>query len=285
MSIPANPPPSSSQGPGTWPGVATYLLLTFALSWGGVVAVVGFGNFPGTPEEVLDRIPQAVAAMLLGPSLAGIGATAYFLGRPGLRDLGQRALKAGVAPRWYALALLVAPVAVLTVLTTLSYFSPVFRPGIASVDHPLAHFTIGVGTGIAAGLFEEIGWTGFLTPRLRARYGVTATGLIIGVVWGAWHLLVVWWGSGGSAGSVPMFLYLPLLVFAFLIPYRLLMVQVYEGTGSLLLAMVMHAALTASVRVLDPILSSAGPILLYNLALGGAFWGVLAARGLGRGRR
>jgi hypothetical protein len=42
---------------------------------------------------------------------------------------------------------------------------------------------------VAVGFFEELGWTGFATPRLRLRHGFLATGLIVGVPWGAWHLL------------------------------------------------------------------------------------------------
>ena len=45
-------------------------------------------------------------------------------------------------------------------------------------------------------LFEELGWTGFATPTLRRRNRVLATGLIVGVLWGAWHFLVTLWGSG-----------------------------------------------------------------------------------------
>jgi membrane protease YdiL (CAAX protease family) len=35
---------------------------------------------------------------------------------------------------------------------------------------------------------EEIGWRGFLQPRLRARMGLVDSGLVVGVVWVLWHL-------------------------------------------------------------------------------------------------
>lgn len=39
----------------------------------------------------------------------------------------------------------------------------------------------------ATALGEEIGWRGFLTPRLHARYGYVRSTLLTGFVWAAWH--------------------------------------------------------------------------------------------------
>jgi hypothetical protein len=55
------------------------------------------------------------------------------------------------------------------------------------------------------------------------------------------------------------------------------MTWVYERTGSVLIGMLMHAALTASVRIFDPLAISGAPILVYNLALGAVLWIVVAA--------
>jgi hypothetical protein len=255
--------------------VSTYFVLAFAISWGGVAAVVGFDGFPGTADDFQVLLPIVVIAMLAGPSVAGVAATALFLGKTGLHDLWRRCRKARVGARWYAVALLTAPLVVSGVLMALSLMSPVFRPGLLTVSDPSTHLVLGLVTGIVAGLFEELGWTGFAVPRLRLRYGVVLTGLIVGLVWGAWHLLVVWWGSTETSGSLSMAVYLPAMAFSFLVPYRVLMVWVYDRTDSLLLAMWMHASLTASVRIFDPVPISGWSIVLYNLVLGAALWVVV----------
>ena len=257
--------------------MSTYFALAFAISWGGVVAVVGFNGFPGTAEEFRVLLPMVVIAMLAGPSVAGGATTALFLGKTGLHDLWHGLRKGRVGARWYAVALLTAPLVISGVLMALSLMSSVFRPGILTVSDPSTHLILGLVTGIVAGLFEELGWTGFAVPRLRLRYGVVVTGLIVGIVWGAWHLLVVWWGSTDTSGSLSMAVYLPAMAFSFLVPYRVLMVWVYDRTDSLLLAMWMHASLTASVRIFDPVPISGWPIVLYNLALGAALWAIVAA--------
>jgi hypothetical protein len=66
------------------------------------------------------------------------------------------------------------------------------------------------------------------------------------------------------------------MTLSFLPPYRILMVWVYDRTHSLLIAMLMHASLTASLRILDPVPISGAPILIYNLLLGAALWVVVA---------
>jgi uncharacterized protein len=256
-------------------GVSTYFMLAFAISWGGVAAVVGLDGFPGTAADFRVLLPIVVIAMLAGPSVAGVAATALFLGKRGLHDLGRRCRKARVGARWYAVALLTAPLVVSGVLMALSLMSPVFRPGLFTVSDPSSHLVLGLMTGIVAGLFEELGWTGFAVPRLRLRYGVVVTGLMVGLVWGAWHLLVVWWGSAETSGSLSMAVYLPSMAFAFLVPYRVLMVWVYDRTDSLLLAMWMHASLTASVRIFDPVPISGWSIVVYSLSLGAALWVVI----------
>lgn len=270
--LPGNPP---TKALGT--GVLTYFVLTFAISWAGVLAVVGFDGFPGTAEDFRVLLPIVVIAMLAGPSVAGVAATALFLGKTGLHDVWLRLLKGRVGARWYAIALLTGPLMVSGVLMVLSLTSPVFRPGIITVSDPATHIVLGLVTGLVAGLFEELGWTGFAIPRLRLRHGILVTGLIVGLVWGAWHLLVTWWGSTDTSGSLSMTVYLPAMTLSFLVPFRVLMVWVYDRTGSLLVAMLMHASLTASVRIFDPVPISGAPIVIYNLVLGAALWGVVAA--------
>lgn len=157
-------------------------------------------------------------------------------------------------------------------LFALSRTSPVFLPGIVATSQPISHLLFGITVGLAAGLLEELGWTGFFIPRLRRRWGVLVTGFIVGLVWGAWHLLVTWWGSSSSSGGLSMAVYLPVTLFSFLPPFRVLMVWVYDQTGSLLVAMLMHASLTASVRIFDPLTISGAPLLTYQLLLAALLW-------------
>jgi membrane protease YdiL (CAAX protease family) len=93
--------------------------------------------------------------------------------------------------------------------------------------------------GLVISFFEEIGWTGFATQELRKRHGLLATGLILGLPWGVMHLP---WYAETASGAVPPTLKVAVIFFYF-VPYRMLMVWVYDHTQSVLLAMLMHLPL------------------------------------------
>ena len=42
-------------------------------------------------------------------------------------------------------------------------------------------------TGLISSAGEEIGWRGFLVPRMHALVGFTGTSLLVGLLWAAWH--------------------------------------------------------------------------------------------------
>jgi membrane protease YdiL (CAAX protease family) len=42
-------------------------------------------------------------------------------------------------------------------------------------------------TGLISAAGEEIGWRGFLVPRMHALMGFTRTSLLVGIIWAAWH--------------------------------------------------------------------------------------------------
>jgi hypothetical protein len=109
----------------------------------------------------------------------------------------------------------------------------------------------------------------------------------VGLLWGAWHFLVNFWVSGTYSGALSLALFLPLYLFSGvgqLTAYRVLMVWVYDRTGSLLVAMLMHASLIAStVVILMPLAISGVPFLTWTLVLAAALWVVVAAVAVANG--
>jgi membrane protease YdiL (CAAX protease family) len=61
--------------------------------------------------------------------------------------------------------------------------------------------TVGVLTTGWATLGEELGWRGLLVPELAKRYSFTATSLISGVIWAAWHVPVLLCADYNNAGA------------------------------------------------------------------------------------
>jgi membrane protease YdiL (CAAX protease family) len=250
--------------------VPTYFALTFAISWGAILVVAGPGGLPATMEQA---VVLGLAA-LLGPSVASILLTGLVDGRAGFRELLSRLLRWRVGARWYAVALLTAPLSTAAVLLALSLLSPEFLPTIFTADDRASLLVMGIVSGLMVGFFEELGWTGFAVPRLRRGYGVLATALVVGLVWGAWHFPLFWQRNSFSR-ALPLALLLAAL-FSWLPAYRALMVWVYDHTDSLLVAMLMHVSLVASTVIVEPPLAG-GSLLTYILVRAAVLWLIVAA--------
>ena len=270
--------------------VISYYALAFAISWGAILLAVGLGpgGFSATPQQFQEDVPYAVPAMILGPGLAGILMTGLLYGRAGLREFRSRLLKWRVGARWYAVALLTAPLVSTAVLLALSLLSPEYLPRIFTASDRTALLLMGIAVGLTAGIFEELGWTGFAVPTLlgRPRYGVLGTGLIVGVLWGAWHLPINFWASGVTAGELSLAVFLPVwllgILLGSLVAFRVLMVWVYERTGSMLVAMLMHVSLATFTFILTPPLGGA-PYWIIGFACAAALWAIVAAVALAQG--
>lgn len=262
---------------------ASYFLLAIVISWGGIMAIVLPGSIPASPADAERLFVPVYLAMLLGPSVAGLVITGADGGAAALRAYRERLFTWRVGAGWYAAALLTAPIAITLTLLILSDASPGFVPVVLSGENyqeaadPVlgaskAGFVLSaLAIGIGAGFFEELGWTGVAVPKLLARHGLLATGVCVGLVWGAWHFLAIYWGSGDAIGSVPVALYLLVALFSFLPPYRILMTWVYRHTRSLFIGILMHASLTSSMLMLGPAVSGR-ELLIYDLTLTAAFW-------------
>jgi membrane protease YdiL (CAAX protease family) len=236
--------------------VATYFGLAFLISWGSGLILLGPKLVRSQPTRPMDAL-LLFPVLVIGVALVGITLTRFAEGKSGLRELFSRVRRWRVSAGWYAAALLIPPVLILLVLSVLrALVSAQFRPGC---------FLLGILFGLFPGFFEEIGWTGYAYPRMRSQRSALATGILLGVLWGVWHLPVV--DSLGAAAPhgkywLPFFLAFVALVTAM----RVLIVWVYANTGSVLLAQLMHASSTGSLVVLGPSrLSSAQEALWYGV--------------------
>lgn len=113
-----------------WRAVAAYYVLTFAISWGGVLLLVdGPARLVDAPTPTPELFVRGVLVTLAGPPVAGLLLTALTAGREGLRDLASRILSWRVGVRWYAIAILAAPLSVTAALLALMAGDAAFRPG------------------------------------------------------------------------------------------------------------------------------------------------------------
>ena len=119
---------------------------------------------------------------------------------------------------------------------------------------------------ISSPMGEEIGWRGYALPRLQANRSALTASVILGLLWGLWHL-----PRDLALGQFSFWSLLGIVAVAILFTW------VYNNTGgSLLLALLFHT----SISVTGLFLSTVDPPLL-SLALAWIVVGaVIAVAGL-----
>ena len=248
-----------------------YYCVVFVISWGCILVAFGPAGVL-TKEAVYFIGPISLA----GPSIAGILLTIIVNGKGGLRDLLSRLFRWRVGLRWYAVALLTAPILYTAITLMLLQTSRDFLPDIVTSDSKTSILLSGISAGIMVSIFEELGWTGFATPQWRKRYGILTTGLIMGLLWGLWHL-PLFLGSALASQTVSPPIYLLVMLFSWLPPYRILMVWVYDHTRSLLLGILMHLPIVVAQFVRFSSAMSETQAVIDMLILAAALWIMVAA--------
>ena len=167
--------------------------------------------------------------------------TALTLGKEGVLSLLKRYLQWRVGWKWYLTALGLAPA--LWVAGVFLYAVLVqTRPDFSTI---MAHRLFGESANVPLFIVpfflidllsngEEIGWRGYVLPRLQAKYNALASTLILGILWGLWHL-----PKFLSHFNATAFTWFMIHVIAFAV----ILTWIYNGTkGSLLLVVICHAA-------------------------------------------
>jgi membrane protease YdiL (CAAX protease family) len=248
--------------------IVTFLVLTFAwawILWGYWIPAMPPGGLVITPAFIVTAIAGGLA-----PSLAAVACSGMIGGALGVRELLAPLLRAGLHPAWYAFALLMVPL----FSVAAAFLQQVFVGPLKPVDPAL----IGVAAvwPLMAALGEEIGWRGFMQPRLQERVGVLAAALVIGVVWGIWHLPADWIGlkAYGDWFFAAFLINGPVVLTA----HAIILAWLWVRTRSLLIAVIYHFSVTGSA-MLTPSAGEAGVTGIAASAIGaGLVW--LVALGL-----
>ena len=197
-----------------------FFTLAYALTWPWIplVSVSPLWGFPA----------------LFGPATAAIIVAAVTEGRTGVRDLLGRMTRWRVGVRWYAVALglpALLTLAAMSLHLLLGAPTSVQLGGLSALNFVVFGLIVG----------EELGWRGYALPKLLAERSVLAASLILGVLWGAWHL-PTFFVPGAPQYGLPFSAFV-LLTVAYSVPFT----WVYLHTrGSVLIATLMHGSINLS---------------------------------------
>ncbi|MDH5785787.1 MAG: CPBP family intramembrane metalloprotease [Chromatiales bacterium] len=220
-----------------------FFSICFGLTWGIASLLILF------PEQVTAlfgelnaRNPLFMLAVY-SPAVAALALVIYHGGLTGLRRYLSRLLLWRVHWGWYAFILIVVPL--------LFYLAAAIKGNLWSEPFPLASWEAAIPAlffMLFLGPVEEFGWRGLALPLLQRRYIPFWAGMILGLIWGVWHL-PAFFLSGIPQGA---WSFLPFLVGS--IAIGMITTPLFNSSGgSILLPMLLHW------QIINPIFPDAAP--------------------------
>ena len=210
------------------------LVLMFAFTW-----PIDLSNSGVMPF----RVPLVVSLLVgWGFILASLIMTGVTLGRDGVITLLKRYLIWRVHWKWYLVAFLFSPALRYTAVLLTAWLTGVPVDYRNTMIHKLVPLQAPPLLLIIPWMLfevitngEEMGWRGYVLPRLQVKYSALLSSLIVGGIWSIWHL-PKFIGAGTSGGR--SFTWFTIFCLAASILYTWL----YTNTrGSLLMVTIFHA--------------------------------------------
>jgi membrane protease YdiL (CAAX protease family) len=249
--------------------LASFFVLAYAISWLLWLPLVVSGD--DSPTGL------GFVLLLLGslvPSSVAILLVAVLHGKAGVRKLLRRLLIWRVGVGWWVAVVLLSTLALGAVGVSVLFGGD--SPDVtATIPGAVVLFVFSIFPGSAGG--EEIGWRGFALPQLQAGRSALGASVVLGVVWGVWHLPLYLTGTNFR----PLSLFAPWVLLA--VATSVIYTWIYNGTGgSLLIVVLFHAAsnLLLTVFLVDPFEDQVTrPFLIYGALMILAGSAVVAAAG------
>jgi uncharacterized protein len=252
-------------------------MLTKRKIWLFVLIAYGWSWLFWIPAVLVSQglsVPSGVDSFLLGPFnpaawgplIAACLCTYLDEGKVEVKKLLKRGLEYRFAPVWYLVIFLLFPLLIGGALL-IAIFSGEPFPEFPALANPISIPIAFVYIFFLGGpLQEEFGWRGYALKHLQSRWNALVSSLLVGVMWGAWHLPLFF--------MVRKEFYYQRPIWGFLLSITLISILftwVYNNTReSILAALLFHTMLNLSHYVFPTLksdLSSLYLIILLSIAV------------------
>ena len=248
-----------------------FCVLAYLISWGSkfLISSADTGLLSHQiPKGLLELIAQ------FGPTIAGIISIFIMNGRNGILSLIKNLSRFNVKFKWYLFALLFELILFMIIVLLMDPLNHV------SIDknaiewlHSFRKFLLNtIYLTLLTGLGEEIGWSGFLLPRLQSRFPIILGALILTIISSFWHFRtidMIFLLNGNFTGFLDSFL--PDMGLRLLIstPVNFVIVYLFNKTkGSLIIMILFHGASNASYEWVKDITGVGDPYFILPLFAG-----------------
>ena len=159
------------------------MLISFGLAWGILGVYIFLPQWMGTFFGQLTGNHPLFFLAVYAPAIASFTLVVHHGGFAGLRRFLGRALLWRCSMAWYAFLVIGIPLIFIV--------GSAIRGNLYTEPFPFASFwTLLIALVLAAikGPVEEFGWRGLALPLLQRKFAPIWAGMILGVIWGLWHL-------------------------------------------------------------------------------------------------
>jgi membrane protease YdiL (CAAX protease family) len=221
-----------------------FLVITFGLSWGIAALLIFFTDQMVAIFGEINNSNPLYILMSYSPGIAGVFLVWRHYGLKGLGSFFRRLTLWRMPLVWWLFLLLGIP--------ALAYLAAALN-GTISDPFPYSPwylvFPALVQSFFLLGTMEEFGWRGVAQPLLQRKMAPFWAGLVVGIIWGTWHLPVFLFGGGVKYGAWPV---VPFL--GGVIALSVILTPMFNSSrGSLLIAYLYH------FQVMNPIIPDAQP--------------------------
>ena len=208
-----------------------------------------------------------------GPFVSAILLTFWYQRQRGVIELLKKGVDYGFAKKWWIPTILLCPMIIggsllIAILAGESVAEPYW---ISSPSLIVVRFFVILLTG--GPLQEEFGWRGYVLPRLQSRFNALVSSVIVGFMWGLWHLPYLFIGTEitHAYGIIPETITAILL--------SILLTWLFNNTrGSVLVSLIFHNMFNLSNDMFPALKTQiGGPVFL--LLFGAAVIAVVAIWG------
>lgn len=161
----------------------------------------------------------------LSPALAVVFISMILKDKLIIQDIKKHFLIDKNFVKWVIPAIAIPSICIIVSSFIITYYKIEYVPWKGNLSFYILSF-VAILVGCAA---EEIGWRGFLLPNLQKKYTTFISSIIVGILWGIWHLNL----TGGILGFI--------LYTVTIIEMSILMTWLYnKSNGNLLLMTIWH---------------------------------------------
>lgn len=167
--------------------ISAFIFFTFLFSWS--IWGVLYSSSISIINNIIYKKYLSVLVCIgaYGPSTMSVVLTGCLYSKKGLKELLIRLTKWKYSPIYYLITIFYFTVSIFISYSIFKHFGGKIEINLVTNPYNIAaNFAVILFLG---GPFnEEIGWRGFLLPRLQKRFHPFVSSLILGGIWSFWHL-------------------------------------------------------------------------------------------------